>query len=35
MVPLVDLFRQSNGGPNECSGAGQRRFIGAAALCLP
>ena len=33
--PLADLFRQSNGGPNECRDAGQRRFIGAAALCLP
>ena len=33
--PLADLFRQSNGGPNECSDTGQRRFIGAAALCLP
>ncbi|HWO44907.1 MAG TPA: GNAT family N-acetyltransferase [Methylomirabilota bacterium] len=33
--PLADLFRQSNGRPNECSDAGQRRFIGAAALCLP
>ncbi len=31
----ADLFRQSNGGPNEYSGAGQRRFVGAAALCLP
>ena len=33
--PLADLFRQSNGGPNECSDAGQRRSIDAAALCLP
>jgi hypothetical protein len=34
-LPLADLFHQSNGGPNECSDARQRRFIGAAALCSP